>query len=114
VNIQNDPFAVIFLLGDAEGYTSFESTQRFFLLPKMICYVSSFQANVILKMNEDENAPTVELRNQPFASPEKLHDVTAETYRLLKNKVPVILRAMVLYLANKDTEYILFKPIKVS
>ncbi|XP_064639332.1 conserved oligomeric Golgi complex subunit 3-like isoform X2 [Lineus longissimus] len=72
------------------------------------------KANVIIKMNEDENAPTVELRNQPFASPEKLHDVVAETYRLLKNKVPVIFRAMVLYLANKDTEYILFKPIKVN
>lgn len=36
------------------------------------------------------------------------------TYRVLKNKVPGTLQSMSLYLANKDTEFILFKPVRVS
>ena len=33
---------------------------------------------------------------------------------LLKSKSPTTLQSLSLYLANKDTEYILFKPVKVS
>ena len=33
---------------------------------------------------------------------------------LLKSKIPSTLQIMSLYLANKDTEYILFKPVKVG
>ncbi len=36
------------------------------------------------------------------------------TYRVLKNKLPGTLQSMSLYLANKDTEFILFKPVRVS
>jgi len=64
-------------------------------------------------MKEDPSAPQVELRKQPFAAPEKVQEVMAETYRNLKNRKATIQTSMALYLANKDTEYILFKPIKV-
>lgn len=72
------------------------------------------KASVILKMREDPSAPQVSLRTQPFASPEKLHDVVAETYKNLKSKKGEIHQSMELYLANRDTEFILFKPIKGS
>ena len=64
-------------------------------------------------MMKDENVKQISLRSQPFASPEKVHDIVAETYKLLKKTVTVVQRSMALYLANKDTEVILFKPIKV-
>lgn len=65
-------------------------------------------------MNKEEGAEKVSVRNQPFAVAEKLHDVVAESYKNLKTRLPIVRRSMSLYLANKDTEYILFKPIKVS
>ncbi len=69
---------------------------------------------MIYEMQNEEGAPAVSLRQQPFASPEKLQQVVAITYRNLKKRKPVVQSSMALYLANKDTEYILFKPIKVS
>lgn len=36
------------------------------------------------------------------------------TYRVMKTKLPVTLQSMSLYLANKDTEFILFKPVRVG
>ncbi|KAH3812424.1 hypothetical protein DPMN_140855 [Dreissena polymorpha] len=72
------------------------------------------RASIIINMGEDENIKGVTLRTQPFAVPEKLHDVVAETYKLIKKMVPTIHRAMSLYLANRETELILFKPIKVN
>ena len=33
---------------------------------------------------------------------------------MLKSKLPGVMESMSLYLASKETEYILFKPIKVS
>jgi conserved oligomeric Golgi complex subunit 3 len=55
----------------------------------------------------------VVLREQPFATAEKVRDVITETYRQLKQRRVDVQRKMTLYLANKDTEYILFKPMKV-
>jgi hypothetical protein len=73
------------------------------------------KAQIILKMNYDENNPQkVSLRQQPFAKPEILHDLILENYNLMKNQLPDIFKIMSLYLANKDTEQILFKPIKVN
>ncbi|GAB1606416.1 conserved oligomeric Golgi complex subunit 3-like isoform X1 [Argonauta hians] len=72
------------------------------------------KATVIVDMKKEEGVQKVSLRNQPFATPEKLHDVVAESYKNLKLRLPLVQRSMTLYLANKDTEYILFKPVKVS
>ena len=64
-------------------------------------------------MKADGNT-RVSLRQQPFASTDKVRDLVAETYRTLKQRRPTIQRSMALYMANKDTEYILFKPMKVT
>ncbi len=79
----------------------------------ILSYRLPSQAAVIAELGEKEDGPRVALRSQPFASPEKLHDIVAETYRNLKNRKSNVQKSMALYLANKDTEYILFKPIKV-
>ena len=54
-----------------------------------------------------------QLTSQPFAKPEVLRELIAESYRILKSKAPTIYQSMSLYLANRETEAILFKPIKV-
>lgn len=38
----------------------------------------------------------------------------ATAYKTIKTKLPLTLRSMALYLSNKDTEFILFKPVRVS
>ncbi|KAL4220408.1 Golgi transport complex subunit 3 [Mactra antiquata] len=72
------------------------------------------RSSIILNMGSDENIKQISLRQQPFAAPEKLHDVVAETYKMVKKHIPSIHRSMTLYLANKETEIILFKPIKAN
>jgi len=73
------------------------------------------KAQIILKMNYDNNnTQKVSLRQQPFAKPEVLHDLIIENYNYMKKQLPEIFKIMSLYLANKDTEQILFKPIKVN
>ncbi|CAF0823487.1 unnamed protein product [Adineta steineri] len=71
------------------------------------------KSQIILKMNHDNNnKQKVSLRQQPFAKPEILHDLIIENYNLMKKQLPDIFKMMSLYLANKDTEQILFKPVK--
>lgn len=75
------------------------------------------RANIVINMQRDQEVSAatkknIMLRSQPFALPEKLHDVAAETYRLMKTKLPGVQRSMSLYLANRDTEAILFRPVK--
>ena len=65
-------------------------------------------------MKDQEEVRGVTLKQQPFATPEKVHDTVAETYRNIKTRLPNIHKSMALYLANKDTEVILFKPVKVN
>ena len=49
-----------------------------------------------------------------FNSVESVRKIVSEAYMLLKSKLPGVMESMALYLASKETEYILFKPIKVS
>lgn len=44
----------------------------------------------------------------------KVSDLVAAAYKTIKTKLPLTLRSMSLYLSNKDTEFILFKPVRVS
>ena len=66
------------------------------------------QAGVVVAMTKEDGTPRVVLRTQPFATPEKVHDVAMETYRNIKTRLPGLQRSMSLYLANHDTEAILF------
>jgi len=54
------------------------------------------------------------LRQTPWAAPQQVSSLIQESQRNIKNKLAVIQRAMQLYLSNKDTEFILFRPIRVS
>jgi hypothetical protein len=64
-------------------------------------------------MKKEDGTARIVLRTQPFAMPEKVHDVAMETYKNIKTRLPGLQRSMALYLANRDTEAILFRPIKV-
>ncbi|KAK2904656.1 hypothetical protein Q8A67_006455 [Cirrhinus molitorella] len=59
-----------------------------------------------------QGGPTYNLSKQPWAQPPKINDIVMATYRIMKNKLPGTLQSMSLYLANKDTEFILFKPVR--
>ncbi|XP_062521592.1 conserved oligomeric Golgi complex subunit 3-like isoform X2 [Corticium candelabrum] len=61
-----------------------------------------------------KSGSTVQLKTHVFATPEKVHEVVSENYKNLRARLPPLLEKMSLYLANKDTEYILFKPIKAN
>jgi len=45
--------------------------------------------------------------------PDELHKVMAEQQKLLKAQVPVVIQSLSLYLANDETEHILFRPCRV-
>lgn len=54
------------------------------------------------------------LKEHKFAKPETLRELCIESYRELKSRAQSTQKSMKLYLSNKDTEYILFKPIRMN
>ncbi|XP_005180335.2 conserved oligomeric Golgi complex subunit 3 [Musca domestica] len=52
------------------------------------------------------------LRQSTWASPQQISSVIQETQRLIKTKLPALQRSMQLYLSNRDTEFIIFRPIR--
>lgn len=52
------------------------------------------------------------LRQTAWASPQQISGIIQESQRLIKSKLAGLQRAMLLYLSNKDTEFILFRPIR--
>ncbi|CAG0894023.1 unnamed protein product [Cyprideis torosa] len=69
------------------------------------------KADTFLSMEESQEAA---LPRQPYATPEALREVVGESTRVLKEKLPKLLSSLALYLANKDTEGILFRPIQAN
>ncbi|XP_075447233.1 conserved oligomeric Golgi complex subunit 3 isoform X3 [Ascaphus truei] len=65
-----------------------------------------------LQTMASQGGPKYSLSEQPWAQPVKINDLLSSTYKIIKNKLPLTLRSMSLYLANKDTEFILFKPVR--
>uniref|UniRef100_UPI00398EE2B3 conserved oligomeric Golgi complex subunit 3 n=1 Tax=Pristiophorus japonicus TaxID=55135 RepID=UPI00398EE2B3 len=65
-----------------------------------------------LKTMGHQGGPKYSLAQQPWAQPAKINDVVASTYKTIKGKLPLTLRSLSLYLSNKDTEFILFKPVR--
>ncbi|KAM4796810.1 conserved oligomeric Golgi complex subunit 3 [Rhinophrynus dorsalis] len=65
-----------------------------------------------LKTMANQGGPKYSLSQQPWAQPVKINDLVSSTYKTIKTKLPGTLRSMSLYLANKDTEFILFKPVR--
>ncbi|GLV44452.1 Component of oligomeric golgi complex 3 [Carabus blaptoides fortunei] len=68
------------------------------------------KAQHVLKMSEQHK--TVALQKQAFAKPELVAGIVVDVQRNIKTKLAGIQRSMQLYLANKETEFILFRPIK--
>lgn len=54
------------------------------------------------------------LRQTAWAAPQQISALIQETQRNIKSKLAGVQRSMQLYLSNKDTEFILFRPIRVS
>ncbi|TDG44296.1 hypothetical protein AWZ03_009269 [Drosophila navojoa] len=52
------------------------------------------------------------LRQSSWASPQQISSIIQEAQRLIKSKLAVLQRAMQLYLSNRDTEFIIFRPIR--
>lgn len=52
------------------------------------------------------------LRQTPWASPQQISGIIQESQRLIKSKLSIFQRSMQLYLSNRDTEFILFRPIR--
>ncbi|OWK00962.1 COG3 [Cervus elaphus hippelaphus] len=65
-----------------------------------------------LKTMASQGGPKYTLSQQPWAQPAKVSDLVAGAYKTIKAKLPLTLRSMSLYLSNKDTEFILFKPVR--
>ncbi|KAI6078451.1 Component of oligomeric Golgi complex 3 [Aix galericulata] len=65
-----------------------------------------------LKTMATQGGPKYSLSQQPWAQPAKINDMVSSTYKTIKTKLPSTLRSMSLYLSNKDTEFILFKPVR--
>uniref|UniRef100_A0A673YEY3 Conserved oligomeric Golgi complex subunit 3 n=1 Tax=Salmo trutta TaxID=8032 RepID=A0A673YEY3_SALTR len=72
-------------------------------LEEFLTEVSALKTMVI------QGGPTHNLSQQPWAT---INDVVMSTYRVMKSKLPSTLQSMSLYLANGNTEFILFKPIR--
>lgn len=63
--------------------------------------------------SSEANKVSYALRQSPWASPQQISSIIQETQRLIKAKLSVLQRAMQLYLSNRDTEFIIFRPIRV-
>lgn len=70
------------------------------------------KAKVVLQLQAEESGKNVCLSKQPFALADVLSQLVTDSVRHLKSTLPSLHRSMSLYLANPDTEYILFRPVK--
>lgn len=71
---------------------------------------SAQQANV--SNQAQSGAINYALRQTLWASPQQISGVIQEAQRLIKGRLSGVQRSMQLYLSNKDTEFILFRPIR--
>ncbi|XP_026472780.1 conserved oligomeric Golgi complex subunit 3-like [Ctenocephalides felis] len=62
--------------------------------------------------NVDENKLSTTLKSQPWAGPKEIGAIVQETQKLMKARLAGLQRSLQLYLSNKDTEFILFRPIR--
>ena len=54
-------------------------------------------------------ADTTGLKQQPFAQPDAVRNYSGESQKYLRTRLPVVQRSLQLYLANRETEFILFR-----
>jgi len=68
-------------------------------------------APLLIFLENTQKSPTVQ-GSTVRISPEQIAAVLIETQRLIKSNLAPLQRSMQLYLANKETEFILFRPIR--
>ena len=68
------------------------------------------RVNTFLTMRGDRSA---KLSTQPWADTNTTKGCVADTVRKIKQMVPLVQRKMQLYLANRETEFILFRPVSL-
>lgn len=83
------------------------------LVDPILTFIESAQSVLKPVVQQPGNAVMV-LRQTPWAAPQKISSLIQESQRNIKSKLASVQRAMQLYLSNKDTEFILFRPIRVS
>lgn len=53
------------------------------------------------------------VKQQEFAQPKAIKEKVQETLAKIKKDLPLFHQSMALYLANVDTQFVLYRPIKV-
>ncbi|PSN56138.1 Conserved oligomeric Golgi complex subunit 3 [Blattella germanica] len=79
------------------------------LAEPLLAFLETGQAFI---SKQSEVGGTMTLAKQSFARADLIGQIVQETQRRIKNRLPTIQRSMQLYLANRETEFILFRPIK--
>lgn len=52
---------------------------------------------------------TTNLKQQAFAQPDVVQNYCSESQKYLRTRLPIVQRSLQLYLANRETEFILFR-----
>jgi hypothetical protein len=84
------------------------------LVGPIISFIENAQSLLKPAAPSQQPASNMVLRQTPWASPQQISPFIQESIRNIKSKLSSIQRSMQLYLSNKDTEFILFRPIRVS
>jgi len=61
---------------------------------------------------KNNGGDTQSLKKQHFGQPEVVRDYLTESQKCLRTRLPVVQRSLQLYLANRETEFILFRPVR--
>ncbi|KAL3623559.1 Golgi transport complex subunit 3 [Castilleja foliolosa] len=64
--------------------------------------------------NQKESVMSKPLKDQAFASPEKVAEIVHKVSSAIQQELPIVMAKMKLYLQNPATRAILFKPIKTN
>jgi len=60
-------------------------------------------------LKNNSAAGSVGLKQQPFGHPDVVLNYSTESQKYLRSRLPVVQRSLQLYLANRETEFILFR-----
>lgn len=83
------------------------------LVGPIVVFIENAQ-NLLKQNSNQQPGSNLLLRQTAWASPQQISSLIQESQRNIKSKLASIQRSMQLYLSNKDTEFILFRPIRVS
>lgn len=85
-----------------------------FLIGSLLGFIEKAQQLLKQPQQQQPGSPanSLILRQSSWASPQQISGIIQESQRMIKSKLAGLQRSMQLYLANKDTEFILFRPIR--